>query len=135
MLCCRSCTATCTCRRFTGGSLAAVFGKKFDQRVHVLEARAVDNEAPVLAALRQSRARQAGKMERQRGGRQLESLADGAGGHAPGAGLDQQAKDRKAGFLRQRREGLDGLLRFHVSRIVEMSPLVKPSWPEAASGR
>jgi len=59
-------------------------------------------------------------MERKRGRRDAELLADCACGKARGASLDQPAKDRQARLLRQGGEGLHGLLRFHISRIMEM---------------
>ena len=115
--------------------MATVFGEESDQRVHAFEARAVDNEAALLPALRQSSAGQPGEVEGQGGRRQVELLPDLACGHSFRPRLHQQPEDRQTGFLRQGGKGLDGLLRFHVSRIMEMKPLVKPRggpFPEGA---
>ena len=65
-------------------------------------------------------------MKRKRGRRQIERFADGAGGHALRPGLNQQPEDGEPRFLRQGRKRLEGLLRFHISRIVEMTLVVKP---------
>src|ERR1700694_2895965 len=88
MLCFRSCTATCTWKRFmalsfrgnrrgsAGAAAAAVLGQVADQLVHVLEVGAVDDEAAVLPALHQPRTREMREVKRQRGPRQVELLAD-----------------------------------------------------------
>src|SRR6185503_17309118 len=111
MLCFRSCTPTCTWKRFIGFSFrgswkwrartaaAAVLGQVADERVHVLEIGAVDDEAPVLAALSQPRAREMRKVERERRRRQAELLADAPRGNAFGPGLYQKPVDPQARFL------------------------------------
>src|SRR6185503_15211516 len=91
MLCSRSCTLTCTCSLFIDisfggcglacrgrarGHHAAVLREVGDEPGHVLEIGAVDDEAPVLAAARQSCARQASEMERERRRREVELFAD-----------------------------------------------------------
>src|SRR5205814_3965370 len=87
------------------------------------EVGAVDDEAPVLAAPDEPRARQVREMERERRRRQVELLADGARRHPLGACFDEEAINAKARFLGEGRERVDGLLRFHSSRIMEMK------WP------
>jgi hypothetical protein len=59
-------------------------------------------------------------MERKRGRRNPELLADCPCRKARRARPDQPAKDREARLLREGGEGLHGLLRFHISRIMEM---------------
>src|SRR5688572_7278088 len=125
MLCCRSCTATCTCSRFMLFSLAglpaaAVLGKKADELVHGLVVGAVDDEAPVLAAAHETRPDEVREVERQRGRGKAQLLGDAARGEALGAGLHQQTKGGKARFLGEPGERFYGLRRFHVSRIIEM---------------
>src|SRR6185369_1140160 len=128
MLLARSCTPTCTCSlficfsnwNFTGITATAVFGQVGDELIHVREIGGIDDEAPVLAAVCNSRARQSRQVERKRGWRKVELLADGARGHASRSRLHQQAEDRKARTLGQGAEGLNRLLHFHVSRIMEM---------------
>ena len=71
---------------------AAVLGEKADERTHVLEIGAVDDEAPVLAAVRQAGARQTGKVKGQRRRRQTQRFANGTGGHSCRTRPDQQAK-------------------------------------------
>ena len=56
------------------------------------------------------------QVEGEGGGRDLEALAEGAGRGAVGAGLHEQAVDREATLLRQRRERHHDLLRFHPLR-------------------
>src|SRR6185503_9852089 len=134
MLCSRSCTLTCTCSLFIdisfgGGGLAcggrarghhaAVLREVRDQPVHVLEVSAIDDEATVLAAARQPCARQAGEMERKRSGRKIELLADRAGSKPSRARFYKEPEDREPRVLREGTERLDGLFRFHVSRIME----------------
>ena len=59
-------------------------------------------------------------MERKGGRRYPELLADCPCGEAGRARLDQPSKDREARLLREGGEALHGLLRFHISRIMEM---------------
>src|SRR5687767_15150938 len=107
MLCCRSCTATCTWKRFiclsffTSWSTAAVLGQITDQRVGGLEVGGIENEAPLLAAAREARARQAGEVKRQGRGRDIERLADRAGRHALRARLHEQTEDGEPRLLSQ----------------------------------
>src|SRR5687767_1939137 len=130
MLCCRSCTATCTCRRFTGGSLAAVFGEESDQCVHRSVVGGIDDEATLLPASCEASAGQSREVEGQRRGWKLELFADRACGKTVPPCPDQQPEDRQAGILRESGEGLDCLRRFHVSRIMEMTAVVKPDGRE-----
>src|SRR5512134_373514 len=101
MLCSRSRTLTWTCSRFTGGSLAAVLGEETDERVHGRVVGVVDDEAALLATLREPGAGQAGEMERKRRGRQPQLLADRARGESFRARLHEQPKNREPRFLRQ----------------------------------
>ena len=59
-------------------------------------------------------------MERERCRRQIERFADRPGGEASGPSLDQQPKYLQARIVRERSEGINGILRFHISRIVEI---------------
>src|SRR5687768_6312122 len=133
MLCARSCTPTCTCSLFiwfsfgfglagrgrAGRAAAAVLGQEADQLVHVIEVGAIDDESPVLATFRDAGSREPGEMERKRRRRKIERFADAARSQAGWARLHEKAKDREPGSLRERAEGLYGLRRFHISRIVE----------------
>src|SRR4051794_3331746 len=115
MLCFRSCTATCTCKRFmalsfsrfgscgrrAGAPAAAVLGEKSDQLVHALEVDAVDDEAAVLAAARKAGSRKMSEVERKRGGRQVQLFADHAGGQSLRAGFDQQPEHLQPRAMRQ----------------------------------
>ena len=64
-------------------------------------------------------------MEGERGAGQLELVGDLAGGQAFGPRFDKQPIDLEPRFLRQRRERVDNLRHFHISRIVEMKADVK----------
>src|SRR5258706_4364050 len=105
MLCCRSCTATCTWKRFilfswfARAPAAAVLGEKRDERVHGLVVGAVDDEAPLLPALREAGARQPCEMERKRRWRQLELLADRAGGQPLQPRPHKEPEDCEPRFL------------------------------------
>src|SRR3989442_2676138 len=132
MLCSRSCTATCTWKRFmvssfpgggggTGAATAAVLREVADELVHVLEVRAVDDEAAVLPAAYEAGAGEVREVKRERGGRQLEFLADAPGGEPFGPGLDQQAIRLQARLLGEGGEGVDDLRHFHISRILEIT--------------
>jgi len=85
----------------------------------VVEIDRIEDEAAVLAALRQPGARKPGKMEGKRGGGEIEFLADLPCRHAFRTCLYQQPVDTKAGFLRQGTEGLYRLRRFHDSNNME----------------
>src|SRR5688572_23270681 len=114
MLCWRSCTATCTWKRFmlfsfrrlcggcaggAGAVTAAVLCEVAHELVHVLEVGVVDDEAPVLARAHEAGAREVRKVERERRRRQVELLADAAGGESLRPGFDEQAKRLQARFL------------------------------------
>src|SRR5262245_25434544 len=134
MLCCRSCTATCTWKRFmalsfhsdrcngrrAGSATAAVLGEVADQCVHVVEVSGVDDEAAFLAVANQAGVREVRQMEGERCRRELQSLSDRACGQPLRPCLNQKSEDRETGLMRQRRKRCDCLCRFHVSRIVEM---------------
>src|SRR5512145_341754 len=134
MLCCRSCTATCTWKRFTDGSFqgtrlrggragasaAAVFGQEADQLVHGGEIRAVDDEAAVLAAACEPGSCEVSEVEGKRGGGKLERFTDRPRGEALRPRLDQEAEHPKPRFMCQGRQGVDDLRMFHISRIVEI---------------
>src|SRR2546428_11030116 len=133
MLCSRSCTATCTwkrfmvssfpgCRRCTGAATAAVLREVADELIHVLEVRAVDDEAAVLAAAHEAGAGEVREVKRERGRRQLELFADAPGGEPFGSGLDQQPVGLEARLLSEGGERVDDLHHFHISRIMEITP-------------
>src|SRR5258708_4317734 len=105
-----------------GGALAApaaVFGGVAHELVHVLEVGAVDDEAPVLAAAHETGAGEMREMEGQRRRRQVELLADAAGGEALGAGFHQETVGLQSRFLCEGGERVDNILHFHISRIIE----------------
>src|SRR5580765_5716241 len=122
MLCFRSCTPTCTWKRFMASSFhgkfrgdgcaraaaATVLGEVADERVHVPEIGRIEDEASLLAALGKPRARQVREVEGERRRRKLQRFADAAGGQSLRAGLDEQTVDRKARFLGQGGQRLDG---------------------------
>src|SRR6266850_5175368 len=103
---------------------AAVVGEIAHQFVHVLEVRAVDHKAPVLAALRQSCPRQLSQVERQRSGGQVKLLSNPARGEAFWAGFYEKAEDLEPRVLRESGKRFDGLRRFHISNIMEIRWLV-----------
>src|SRR4051812_44958916 len=117
MLCLRSCTPTCTWKRFMalsfqGGfrgdgcaraAAATVLGEVADERVHIPEIRRIKDEASFLTASGKPRARQVREVEGERRRRKLQRFSNAAGGQSLGAGLDQQPVDREARFLRQGR--------------------------------
>src|SRR5437762_11490935 len=105
----------------TGAATAAVLREVADQLVHVLEVRAVDDEAAVLAAANQPGAGEVREVKRERGRRQLELFADAPGGEPFGPGLDQQAIRLEARLLREGGERVDDLHHFHISRIMEIT--------------
>src|SRR5437870_1399253 len=132
MLCSRSCTATCTWKRFmvssfpggggcTGAATAAVLCEVADELVHVLEVCAVEDEAAVLPAAHETGAGEVREVKRKRGRRQLELFADAPGGEPFGPGLHQQAIGLEARLLGEGRERVDDLRHFHISRIMEMT--------------
>src|SRR5438876_10139662 len=132
MLSSRSSTATCTWKRFmvssftgwggcTGAATAAVLREVADELVHVLEVRAVEDEAAFLADAHETGAGEVREVKRERGGRQLELLADATGGEPFGPGSDQQAIRHEARLLRQGGERVDDLRHFHISRIMEIT--------------
>src|SRR5438477_10728625 len=118
MLCSRSCTATCTWKRFmvssfpgdggcTGAATATVLGEVADELVHVLEVRAVDDEAAVLAAAHEAGAGEVREVKRERGRRQLELLANPSGRQPFGPGLDQEAVGLETRLLGKGGERVD----------------------------
>src|ERR1043166_8577933 len=132
MLCSRSLTATCTWKRFmvfsfpggrAGGTrtatATAVLREVTDEFIHVLEIGAVDDEAAFGTAAHEAGAREVREMERERGGRQLELLANQPRRQSCGSGFDQQAVDLETSFLCQGSERVDRLCHFHISRIME----------------
>src|SRR6266850_5328828 len=130
MLCSRSCTATCTWKRFmglsfpggggcTGAATAAVLREVADELIHVLEVRAVDDEAAVLPAADQAGAGEVREVERQRRRGQLELFADASRRQPFGPGLDQQAVRLEPRLLGEGGERVDDLRHFHISRIME----------------
>src|SRR2546428_7551247 len=132
MLCSRSCTATCTwkrfmvssfpgCRRCTGAATAAVLREVADELIHVLEVRAVDDEAAVLAAAHKAGAGEVREVKRERGRGQLELFADASRRQPFGPGLDQQAVGLETRLLGKGSEGVDDLRHFHISRIMEIT--------------
>src|SRR4029079_9798500 len=133
MLCCRSCTPTCTWKRFMVLSFrgefcghahprvaAAVLGEIADKAVHVAEVCRIDYEPPFLPAAREAGANQVREMKRQRCGRQVELFAEDAGGEAGRAGLHQQLERCEARAMSECRQRFDRLRCFHISRIMEM---------------
>ena len=68
------------------------------------------------------------KVEGKRCGRQIERLADRPGGQAFGSCLDQQPKYLQARVVRESGKGINGFLRFHISRIVEMKTGVNSNY-------
>src|SRR6267143_6383881 len=113
--------------RRSGGAraaAAAVVGEITHQFIHALKVRAVDHEAPVLAALRQSGSRELGQVERQRRGGQVELLPDPPRGESFGAGFYEKAEDLEPRVLRESGKRFDSLRRFHISNIMEIMRLV-----------
>src|SRR4029077_8131790 len=122
MLCLRSCTPTCTWKRFMALSFqgdfrgdgdaraaaATALGEVADERVHVPEIRRIEDEASLLAAPGKPRACQVREVEGERRRRQLQRFADAARRQSLRACLDEQPVDRKARFLRQRGKRVDG---------------------------
>src|SRR5438270_2327480 len=109
----------------TGAATAAVLREVTDERVHVLEVGAIDYVAALLPAAQEPGAREVREMEGERGAGQLELVGDLAGGQVFGPRFDKQPIDLEPRFLRQRRERVDNLRHFHISRIVEMKADVK----------
>src|SRR6266849_7058628 len=103
---------------------AAVVGQIAHQLVHVLKVCAVDHEAAVLAALRQSGSRQLSQVERQRRGGQVKLLSNPARREAFRAGFYEKAEDLEPRVLRESGKRFDGLRRFHISNIMEIGWLV-----------
>src|SRR6266850_6806944 len=103
---------------------AAVVGEIAHQFIHVLKVRAVDHEAPILAALRQSGSRQLSQVERQRSGGQVKLLSNPARREAFWAGFYEKAEDLEPRVLRESGKRFDGPRRFHISSIMEIKRLV-----------
>src|SRR6266849_1620182 len=103
---------------------AAVVGQIAHQLVHVLKVCAVDHEAAVLAALRQSGSRQLSQVERQRCGGQVELLSNPPRRKSFGAGFYEKAEDLEPRVLRESGKRIDSLRCFHISKIVEIRPAV-----------
>src|SRR6266446_8982266 len=87
---------------------AAVVGEIAHQFIHVLEVRAVDHKAPVLAALRQPGSRQLSQVERQGCRSQIKLFADPPGGEAFGPGFYEKAEDLEPRVLRESGKRFDG---------------------------
>src|SRR5688572_10164236 len=105
--------------RSAGMATAAVLGQEADDPRHVLEIGAVNDEAPVLPRARQAGPGEMRQVERQRGGRQFELLADGPGRAPFGSSRDEQAENLEPRLVGEGRERVDDLCGFHISRIVE----------------
>src|SRR6267378_1265504 len=126
--------------RRSGGAraaAAAVVGEITHQFIHVLKVRAVDHEAAVLAALRQSGSRQLSQVERQGCRRQIKLLADPPRRKSFGAGFYEKAEHLEPRVLRESGKRIDGLRRFHISNIMETRRLVNCDYylTPAASNR
>jgi len=86
----------------------------------VVEIRRVVDKAPLLVRFEQPRMSQFLEVEGERCRRQAKLCADISDAKTVRPFLDQQPKDRKARFLRQRAEGGDRRSSFHDSSIVEV---------------
>lgn len=80
-------------------TLATVFSQEGDQLIHRGEFSGVADEAAFPLPANESHAAEVSQMEGQRGRRQDQLLADGAGVHSVRAGLHQQAKNRQTRFM------------------------------------
>jgi len=81
----------------------------------------VDQTASVAAHGDKARMFQLGEMERQRGGGNIESLANAANGQPIRPRLHQHTEDRQAYVLRESGQSGDGDVCFHISRIIEIN--------------
>jgi hypothetical protein len=106
-------------------ALATVFGEEGNEAVHRRKACGVDHGAAVAAHRDKPGRAQPVEMEREGVGGEAELFGDVTGRHAVRSGLDQQAEDFQPVFLRQCGQGRDGVYRFHISTIIEISPVVK----------
>jgi len=114
-------------RRLTGSATrrgarcagAAVLGQVVDQGSHGVEVGRVNDEPALLAAANQPRMREVRQVERERRRRQLQLLSDRAGSKAAGPRHDEEPEDGEARLVRKARQGIDCLLGFHISRIIE----------------
>ena len=79
--------------------LAAVFSEIAEQVVHHRISREVDERASFAPEGDEVGVLEPVEMERERGTRQPEPVADLADGHAPVSGLHKQAEDIEARFL------------------------------------
>src|SRR5687767_7845789 len=91
----------------------------------MVEARAVKNEPAVLPGIDEAGMTELLQMERKRCRRHIERVADAAGWQTLRTGFHQQPEDRKARLLRERSKCNHGLLRFHVSIVMETFERVK----------
>ncbi len=93
---------------------AAIFREVADQVIHRSDIGAIPDEPALRMRGNETRARQLLQVKRERRRRYAEPLGNVAGGQALGRVLDQQAEYRKAVFLRQRAQGRQRSLCFHV---------------------
>ena len=101
--------------------MAAIVRKESDKVVHGAEVGRIENETAFLPSDDQADSAQMRQMERQRSGRNAESLADQSGTEAVGAGLDEKTKNIQTRFVSERGQPLGGMCAFHSSSILEVS--------------
>ena len=106
--------------RRAGPATAAVFGQVADQCVHVLEVGRVDDEAPFLPACHEAGPGEVGKVEGEGRRREVELFADSPGCETSRPGLHEQAMHLQACSMSEGSERFEGLVCFHISRIVKM---------------
>lgn len=107
-------------------TLTTVLCEKSHEIRHRFEIRRVINELLLLTRRDEACTRKLLQMKRQSGPGDFERFADAAGRNPFRSCLDQQAKDRKAGFLSERGKSRYGCFNFHVSSCIEIVKLFNP---------
>jgi len=91
-------------------------GKQF---LHAFEVRGVDDEAPGLTRMHEAGVREFLQVEGQGGRHNVEGLGNFTGSKAGRTRLHEEAERLQASGLGEGGKGHDGVVDFHVSRLVE----------------
>jgi hypothetical protein len=99
---------------------AAILSQEAEQRIHRLELGGVDHRPAVAAHRDKPGGPEPIEMKGQGIRREIECCSDGAGRHALGTSLHQQAEYIEPIILSESGQGRDGICLFHISANIEM---------------
>ena len=119
-----------------GAPAAAIFGEKEEKIAHGGKIDGVNDGAAFASGIDQPGVRKHEQLGRHGVGGRGKPACDFARRQTLRSCDHQQAKDLEPGFLRQRRQPLEGIYRFHISTILELlgsrKPILAPNF--AGSG-